>query len=83
MLIADENIRPISAQAMENAEISLITHLIIPKNIYERTYELTKTELAIDPQIDDVDEILEFIKSKGKKRKSIDPLIFEDKCDNK
>ena len=27
--------------------------------------------------------ILEFIKSKGKKRKSIDPLIFEDKCDNK
>ena len=28
-------------------------------------------------------EILEFIKSKGKKRKSIDPLIFEDKCDNK
>ena len=55
MLIADEKIRPISAQAMENAEISLITHLIVPKNIYERTYELTKTELSIDPQIDDAD----------------------------
>ena len=32
---------------------------------------------------DSPNEILEFIKSKGKRKKSIEPLIFEDKCDNK
>ena len=32
---------------------------------------------------DSANEILEFIKRKGKRKKSIEPLIFEDKCDNK
>ncbi|CUU71158.1 hypothetical protein [Campylobacter hyointestinalis] len=55
MLIADEKIRPISYSDMDNAEASLITNLIVPKNLYSKTYELTKTELAIEPEIDDKD----------------------------
>lgn len=70
ILIPSPDQRPLKQEDLDDNEATLLSRLIIPKDIYDRVYEEVKVELGVDPTLTD-DVIPEAIRIYAKYRSAL------------
>lgn len=70
ILIPNVDQRPIKQEDIDDSEATLLSRLIVPKELYDRVYEEVKVELGIDPTLTD-DVIPEAVRVYAKYRSAL------------